>query len=74
MGIVHTAPIPLFHNRAQAWRREDRGIYEWPRGGRLDRWLSSSRHPNIAASGLRDFEHLASIRRPGRQLYFCSVC
>ncbi|MGD8367394.1 MAG: SidJ-related pseudokinase [Desulfobacterales bacterium] len=71
MGIVHTAPIPLFHNRAQAGRRADGGAYEWPRGGRLDRWLASSRYPNLAASGLRDFEHLEPIRRPGKRLFFC---
>ncbi len=71
MGIVHTAPIPLFHNRAQADRRADGGAYEWPRGGRLDRWLASSRYPNLAASGLRDFEHLEPIRRPGKRLFFC---
>ena len=70
MGMVHTAPIPLFHNRAQAWRRQDRGVYEWPRAGRLDRWLASSRYPNMAASGLRDFEHVESIRRPGKRLFF----
>jgi len=32
-GIVHTAPIPLFHNRAQRQRREDSGIYKWTKGG-----------------------------------------
>jgi len=61
MGIVHTAPIPLFHNRVQQDRRQDHGFYEWERGGRLDRWLDSCRHPNFAASGLRDFEHLTNI-------------
>ncbi|MCP4114933.1 MAG: SidJ-related pseudokinase [Desulfobacteraceae bacterium] len=62
MGIVHTAVIPLFHNRVQQDRREDGGIYEWERSGRLDRWLESCRHPNFATSGLRDFEHFASIQ------------
>ncbi len=62
MGIVHTAVIPLFHNRVQQNRREDGGIYDWERSGRLDRWLESCRHPNFATSGLRDFEHFASIR------------
>ena len=55
--LVHTAPIPLFHNRTQRHRRADGGRYEWPRAGRLDRWLASCRYPNIARSGLRDFEH-----------------
>ncbi len=63
MGIVHTAVIPLFHNRVQQNRREDGGIYEWERSGRLDRWLESCRHPNFATSGLRDFEHFASIKQ-----------
>ena len=61
-GIVHTALIPLFHNRIQQNRREDQGIYLWEHGGRLDRWLESSQYPNFAASGLRDFEHFASVR------------
>ncbi len=65
MGIVHTAPIPLFHNRTQVDRRNDGGIYQWPRGGRLDRWLESCRHPNFGISGLRDFEHLRSLRTAG---------
>ena len=58
MGIVHTAVIPLFHNRVQQGRREDMGRYDWEHGGRLDQWLESCRYPNIAVSGLRDFEHL----------------
>lgn len=57
-GIVHAAPIPLFHNRVQRDRREDGGAYEWWRGGRLDRWLFSCRYPNFGRSGLRDLEHL----------------
>ncbi len=36
-GIVHLAPIALFHNRIQSDRRRDQGRYEWFRGGRLDR-------------------------------------
>ena len=69
-GIVHTAPIPLFHNRIQRQRREDGGIYEWDRAGRLDRWLHSSRFPNFGPTGIRDFEHLTSLgSRAGRQLY-----
>ena len=55
--LVQTAPIPLFHNRTQRHRRADGGRYEWPRAGRLDRWLASCRYPNMARSGLRDFEH-----------------
>ena len=63
MGMVHTAPIPLFHNRLQRRRRCDGGYYEWPRGGRLDRWLMSCRYPNLGKSGIRDFEHLEAIDR-----------
>ena len=61
MGMVHTAPLPLFHNRLQRHRRTDGGYYEWPRGGRLDRWLMSCRYPNLGRSGIRDFEHLEAI-------------
>ena len=69
-GIVHTAPIPLFHNRAQRDRRDDGGVYEWDRAGRLDRWLLSSRFPNFGPTGIRDFEHLVSVgEKAGRQLY-----
>ena len=63
-GIVHTAPIPLFHNRVQRHRRSDLGLYQWPRGGRLDRWLHSCRYPNLSLTGLRDFEHLVAFKRP----------
>ncbi len=62
IGIIHTALIPLFHNRIQQNRRADNGIYDWKRGGRLDRWLASCRHPNFASSGIRDFEHLAFFK------------
>jgi len=68
-GIVHTAPIPLFHNRVQRHRREDRGLYEWRRGGRLDQWLASCRYPNISRSGIRDFEHFSAFEGPARRLY-----
>jgi hypothetical protein len=68
-GIIHTAPIPLFHNRSQRHRRDDGGIYEWTKGGRLDRWLSSCRYPNIGMSGLRDFEHLIPFEDTPRKLY-----
>lgn len=69
MGMVHTAPIPLFHNRIQRARRGDGGIYEWDRGGRLDRWLYSCRYPNFGLTGIRDFEHFISISKTGVQLY-----
>ncbi len=68
-GIVHTAPIPLFHNRVQRERRDDSGVYDWLRGGRLDQWLASCDHPNFGASGTRDFEHLETIAAPGRRLF-----
>jgi len=57
-GILHTAPVPLFHNRIQTDRRDDDGVYLWQKGGRLDRWLASCRYPNFGLSGLRDFEHM----------------
>ncbi len=66
-GIIHTALIPLFHNRVQHGRRNDNGAYLWEHGGRLDQWLDSCRFPNFAASGLRDFEHLIQVEN-SRQL------
>ena len=69
MGIVHLAPIPLFHNRVQRNRRNDRGYYEWRHGGRLDRWLYSCQHPNFGKSGIRDFEHLVSYQGSSIGLY-----
>jgi hypothetical protein len=69
LGMVHSAPIPLFHNRVQTHRRADNGIYQWPRGGRLDRWLHSCRYPNFGVSGLRDFEHFITSQELGRKLY-----
>jgi len=68
-GIVHTAPIPLFHNRVQTHRRRDEGIYEWFRGGRLDRWLASCAYPNLGASGIRDFEHFVHYKGGPLGLY-----
>ncbi len=68
-GIIHTAPIPLFHNRVQRHRREDGGVYQWPRGGRLDRWLDSCRYPNIGKTGLRDFEHFIGFNDSPKKLY-----
>ncbi|MBS3731685.1 MAG: SidJ-related pseudokinase [Desulfobacterales bacterium] len=67
--IIHTAPIPLFHNRVQRYRREDRGLYQWHRGGRLDQWLASCRYPNFCKSGIRDFEHLIAFDGPARRRY-----
>lgn len=69
-GIVQTAAIPLFHNRVQRNRREDNGLYDWTRGGRLDRWLASCRFPNIGYSGLRDFEHFIHVKQYGEKLYW----
>jgi len=63
-GLFHTALIPLFHNRVQQNRRNDNGRYLWEHAGRLDQWLDSSRFPNFAASGLRDFEHIACQAKP----------
>lgn len=68
-GIIHTAPIPLFHNRVQRHRRSDQGLYQWPRGGRLDQWLNSCRFPNIGKTGIRDFEHFTLFDGPSRRLY-----
>ncbi len=69
-GIIHTAPIPLFHNRVQRHRRTDQGLYEWHRGGRLDRWLASCRFPNIGMTGIRDFEHFIALNTaPPKALY-----
>lgn len=68
-GIIHTAPIPLFHNRVQRERRRDGGCYEWFRAGRLDRWLASCAYPNLGASGLRDFEHLTTFEGPSIDMY-----
>jgi hypothetical protein len=68
-GIVHTAPIPLFHNRVQRDRRQDGGYYEWERGGRLDRWFHSCEYPNFGASGIRDLEHVISFAGSSRRLY-----
>ncbi|OGR55624.1 MAG: hypothetical protein A3J80_12190 [Desulfobacula sp. RIFOXYB2_FULL_45_6] len=70
MGIIHTAIIPLFHNRAQQSRRQDHGLYIWEQGGRLDKWLDSCRYPNFAKSGLRDFEHLATLKSANELRHF----
>jgi hypothetical protein len=69
LGIIHSAPIPLFHNRVQRGRRRDNGLYEWFRAGRLDRWLDSCSYPNIGLTGIRDFEHLISFNGHSRELY-----
>ena len=68
-GILHSAAIPLFHNRTQQTRRDDGGRYIWTRKGRLDRWLHSCRFPNFGLSGLRDFEHLRLWSGQGRDLF-----
>ncbi|WP_419661955.1 hypothetical protein Dvar_23940 [Desulfosarcina variabilis str. Montpellier] len=68
-GIIHDAPIPLFHNRTQRLRRDDQGRYQWFRAGRLDQWLDSCAFPNLGLSGLRDFEHLISFEGTSRLLY-----
>ena len=68
-GVIHDAPIPLFHNRTQRLRRDDRGRYQWFRSGRLDQWLDSCAFPNLGLSGLRDFEHLETFCGGGRNLY-----
>lgn len=68
-GIVHRAPIPLFHNRLQSGRRNDSGFYVWTRGGRLDRWFDSCLYPNFGLSGLRDFEHLEAWSGYPRHLF-----
>jgi hypothetical protein len=69
LGMIHTAPIPLFHNRVARHRRRDQGRYEWFRAGRLDRWLESCLYPNIGFTGPRDFEHFIIFKGPPRQLY-----
>ena len=69
MGVLHLAPIPLFHNRVQVGRRRDQGLYEWFRAGRLDRWLDSCNYPNLGLTGVRDFEHLISFKGSGQALY-----
>lgn len=69
LGIVHSAPIPLFHNRVQAGRRNDHGLYLWFRAGRLDRWLDSCAYPNLGPTGIRDFEHFVAFSDWHRHLY-----
>jgi hypothetical protein len=68
-GVVHAAPIALFHNRVQQQRRRDGGVYEWYRAGRLDRWLVSCAYPNFGISGLRDFEHFSACDGQGLTLF-----
>ena len=69
-GNIHTAPIPLFHNRVQRHRREDNGLYDWPLGGRLDQWLASCQHPNFGLTGIRDFEHFQATGISGEKFYW----
>lgn len=68
-GVIHTAPVPLFHNRVQQDRRDDGGIYDWSKGGRLDQWLKSCRFPNFGESGIRDFEHFHLYAGNSLKLY-----
>lgn len=68
-GVIHSALIPLFHNRVQQGRRRDQGFYEWFRAGRLDQWLRSCDHPNLGPTGLRDFEHFSTVNEKGLALY-----
>jgi len=68
-GVIHDAPIPLFHNRTQRLRRDDQGRYQWYRAGRLDQWIDSCEFPNLGLSGLRDFEHFESFSGDSRMLY-----
>ncbi len=69
-GIVHTALIPLFHNRVQQRRRNDQGAYLWEHAGRLDQWLDSCQYPNFARSGPRDFEHIQQIDTGARLRHY----
>ena len=68
-GVIHNAPIPLFHNRTQRLRRDDQGRYQWFRAGRLDQWLDSCAFPNLGMSGIRDFEHFETFDGNSRTLY-----
>ena len=69
LGIIHCAPVPLFHNRVQGPRRNDHGAYLWERGGRLDQWIWSCRYPNFGCSGIRDFEHFELYNGPAKKAY-----
>jgi hypothetical protein len=69
LGIVHSAPIPLFHNQVQSQRRRDHGLYEWFRAGRLHAWLDSCSYPNLGLTGIRDFEHFVTFKGLNRNLY-----
>ena len=69
LGIVHSAPIPLFHNQVQSQRRRDHGLYEWFRAGRLHAWLDSCSYPNLGLTGIRDFEHFVTFRGLNSNLY-----
>ncbi|MCD6456525.1 MAG: SidJ-related pseudokinase [Methanophagales archaeon] len=69
LGIIHTKPIALFHNRPQVGRRADQGRYDWEKRGRLDRWLFSLDNPNIGITGIRDFEHFIAFDENPLWLY-----
>ncbi|MBL7073447.1 MAG: hypothetical protein ISS33_06740 [Candidatus Omnitrophica bacterium] len=65
-GLIHTALIPMFHNR-----EEDR-VYQWywryftrcgdyllgGGAGRFDRWLLNCKYPNWMFYGVNDMEHM----------------
>ena len=61
-GIVHAAPIPLFHNRVQRDRREMMAVFM--SGIAAAGWTDGccqGRFPNFGPTGIRDFEHLLSL-------------
>jgi hypothetical protein len=64
-GIIHDAPIPLFHNRTQRLRREDQGRYQWFRSGRLDQLdRFACAFPNlriVRAAGLSNIWNLLQV-------------
>ncbi|RLC26278.1 MAG: hypothetical protein DRH21_02575 [Deltaproteobacteria bacterium] len=37
--------------------------------GRLDAWLHSCRYPNFGPTGIRDFEHLITLKSKSQKLY-----
>jgi hypothetical protein len=45
-------------------------LYEWPRAGRLDRWLTSCSYPNFGLTGIRDFEHLIHLNGRSERLHY----
>jgi len=63
------ADSAFFTTECRDFRRRDNGLYEWQRGGRLDRWLDSCRYPNFGLTGIRDLEHLLPFKGSSRSLY-----